>query len=109
MDPIKLKNKVLEDLMSVLDEEDGAKLMKHPKVLAAKVTIAKPMGKEMPMGEGMPKIHEGEEMPEMPEMEGAEMPETEGEPEGLMDILEDIAEVKELPVELKAKLMKFIK
>lgn len=103
MDPIKLKNKVLEDLMSVLDEEDGAKLMKHPKVLAAKVTIAKPMGEEMP------KIHEGEEMPEMPEMEGEEMPETEGEPEGLMDILEDIAKVKELPAELKAKLMKFIK
>lgn len=106
---MKMKNKVLQDLMDVLDQEDGAKLMKHPKVLAAKVTIAKPMEKEMPYGEEMPKIHEddmGEEMPMM----GKEMPEMEAEePEGLMDILEDIAELKEVPMELKAKLMKFIK
>lgn len=106
---MKLKNKVLQDLMDVLDEEDGAKLMKHPKVLAAKVTIQKPMGKEMPMGENMPKIYEDDMAEEIPSMEKG-MPEMESkEPEGLMDILEDISEVEGLPAELKAKLMKFIK
>lgn len=109
MDPMKLKSKILEDLMGALDEEDGNKLMKlkKPSMVAAKVTIAKPMDKEMPMGEDMPKIHEDDKEPmaEMPELEEGEAE----EPKGIMDLLEDISELKELPPEMKMKLMKFLK
>jgi hypothetical protein len=113
MDPMKLKSKILEDLMGALDEEDGNKLMKlkKPSMVAAKVTIAKPMDKEMPMGEDMPKIHEDDKEPmvEMPEMDKGEYENEGEEPQGIMDLLEDISELKDLPPEMKMKLMKFLK
>jgi hypothetical protein len=98
MNPMDMKSKVLKEIMSLMDEEDGKKLMNHPKILAAKVTVSKPMDK-MPL--------EDEAEADVPKLdEGAEAPE---EPEGLADVLEDIMELKSLPSELKAKLAKFLK
>ena len=102
MNPMDMKSKVLKEIMSLMDEEDGKKLMNHPKILAAKVTVSKPMDK-MPLEDeaeaDVPKLDDGAEAPEM-EAE---------EPEGLADVLEDIMELKSLPSELKAKLAKFLK
>lgn len=86
---MKLKQKVLNDLINVLDEEDGKGLMRHPKVMAAKLTIAKPM--EKPEAEK-----------EMPESEGEE---PESEEEVVPDIMEDF---DELPDEVKAQLLKLL-
>ena len=91
MDP--LKAKVLKQLIGVLDEEDGKMLMKHPKVVAAKVTMAKPLDPKM--AEKMQ-----EEMPES-EMEGEEE-------DGLGDVLEDVTELEDMPEEMKAKLLKML-
>lgn len=97
MDAMKLKKKILEDIMSEMDREDGNRLKKHPKLVAMQVEIAKPMGKkememeghkpemEMEPGEGMK--HEMDEGPEM---------------EGIEDVLEA------LPEELKSKLVKYL-
>lgn len=91
-----LKAKVLKELIDVLDQEDGKMLMKHPKVIAAKVTMAKPM--DAKMAEKMK-----EEMPEAPETE------MEGEEEdGLGDVLEDVTELEDMPEEMKAKLLKML-
>lgn len=107
MNPMKMKSKVLSEIMDLMDQEDGKKLMNHPKLVAAKVTIAKPVGK----AEGVPKLEdEGQEIPEMDEMkEGPEEEKAEGESEGLLDILEDVMQLKEVPQEIKAKLQKFLK
>ena len=99
MNPMKMKSKVLSEIMDLMDQEDGKKLMNHPKLVAAKVTIAKPVGKG-----------EGQEMPDMNEMkEGPEEEKAEGESEGLLDILEDVMQLKEVPQEIKVKLQKFLK
>ena len=91
-----LKAKVLKELIDVLDQEDGKMLMKHPKVIAAKVTMAKPM--DAKMAEKMK-----EEMPEAPETE------MEGEEEdGLGDVFEDVTELEDMPEEMKAKLLKML-
>ena len=87
-----LKSKVLKELIDVLDQEDGKMLMKHPKVMAAKITVAKPMDKKA-MAEEMPE----EEMGMEKEMEGEES-------EGMEDILEDIGEFDQLPDDVKKKL-----
>lgn len=104
MNPMNMKSKVLKEIMDLMDQEDGKKLMNHPKILAAKVTVSKPVDK-MPIME-----EEGEEA-DVPKLGASEeMPEAEGEePEGLMDVLEDIMELKSLPPEMKAKLSKFLK
>ena len=87
-----MKQKVLKELIDVLDQEDGKMLMKHPKVMAAKITVAKPLDKkEMP-----------EEMPEEMEDEG------EMEQEGIGDVLEDIGEFDQLPDEIKQKLFSML-
>lgn len=104
----KMKSKILKEIMDLMDQEDGARLMKHPKLVAAKITVGKgPMG-EMPMGEMM---KEEDEVPKLGEGMNDEMGEEMGEemesPEmQLGDILEDIGK---LPPEQKAKLMKLIK
>lgn len=94
---MKLKKKILEDIMAEMDREEGNRLKKHPKLVAMQVEIAKPMGKkememegkepemEMEPGEGMK--HEMDEGPEM---------------EGIEDVLEA------LPEELKSKLVKYL-
>jgi len=38
-----IKSKILDEIMNLMDEEDGKKLMKHPKLVAMKVTTAKPI------------------------------------------------------------------
>lgn len=105
----KTKSKILKEIMDLMDQEDGARLMKHPKLVAAKITVGKgPMG-EMPMGDMM---KEEEEVPKLGEEgmgEGMneEMGEEMESPEiKLGDILEDIGK---LPPEQKAKLMKLLK
>jgi len=40
-----IKSKVLEELMSLMDEQEGENLKLHPKLVAAKITVAKPIGK----------------------------------------------------------------
>lgn len=74
----KIQEKVLNDLMSFLDEEDSKSLKKHPKIMAAKISL-KDEGKE-PMTEKL-----------------AESPECESEEEGM-----DIDSMS--PDELKAML-----
>lgn len=96
MNPMMMKSKILKEIMNVMDNEEGNKLKNHPKLLAAKVTVSKPMEKseEVPSIEG-----ESEESPEMESSEG---------PESISDLLSDVMEVKGLPPELKKKLSKFI-
>ena len=100
----KTKSKILKEIMDLMDQEDGARLMKHPKLVAAKITVGKgPMG-EMPMGEMM---KEEDEVPKLGEGMNGEMGEEMESPEmQLGDILEDIGK---LPPEQKAKLMKLLK
>lgn len=104
----KTKSKILKEIMDLMDQEDGARLMKHPKLVAAKITVGKgPVG-EMPMGDMM---KEEDEVPKLGEGMNGEMGEEMGEemesPEmQLGDILEDIGK---LPPEQKAKLMKLLK
>lgn len=43
----KIKSKVLDEIMQLMDAKDGEKLMKHPKLVAAKISIAKPVEMEM--------------------------------------------------------------
>lgn len=95
-----LKSKVLKELIDVLDQEDGKMLMKHPKVMAAKITVAKPVDKKAmeAMKDEMPE----EEMGMEKEMEG------EGETEGIDDILEDIGEFDQLPDDVKKKLFSML-
>jgi S-adenosylmethionine:tRNA-ribosyltransferase-isomerase (queuine synthetase) len=82
-----LKSKVLKDLIDVLEQEDGKMLMKHPKVMAAKLTVAKPLDKK----EVEPEIEE-EEMDD----------------EGALDQIEDLSELESMPDDLKEKLMKLL-
>ena len=90
-----LKSKVLKELIDVLDQEDGKMLMKHPKVMAAKITVAKPIEKGAML-----------DKPEMKEeMEGEGEEEMESPDEVVPDIMEDF---DELPDEVKAKLLKML-
>lgn len=41
----KINGKILDEIMQLMDEKDGEKLMKHPKLVAMKVTAAKPIDK----------------------------------------------------------------
>ncbi len=78
MKPKDLKAKVLQDIMNYADGLDGEKLKGHPKIVAAKITVAKPM-KDMPKekmiekmmgdsGEDMP-MHESKETEEESDLE----------------------------------------
>lgn len=77
----KIKSKVLDEIIALMDEEEGNKLKKHPKLMAAKISVEKDAPKEM-MAEEMP-MAEGEES----EDEGLEL-------EGLdPDMLEKLAKL----------------
>jgi hypothetical protein len=62
-----VKAKVLDEMIKMLGDEDGKMLSKHPKVMAAKLTVAKPVEKKV-MEEEIPEM-ESEEMDELPEMD----------------------------------------
>ena len=83
-----IENKVLQDIIDMLDEQEGEKLKKHPKLMALQVEV----GKKPEMAEG-----EGEE--EDPEHEASESPEElsqEGEmsPEMIKKVLEMYEKMK---------------
>lgn len=88
------KMKILDEIINLMDEEDGKRLMKHPKLVAAKVTVAKPItkkeGDEMMMDDelGEDTEHDLEEGPEL---------------EGIEDLLEG------MPEEKKAKIRAMLK
>lgn len=42
MTDIETKKKVLEEIMSLMDEKEGEKLKSHPKFMAAKIEVEKP-------------------------------------------------------------------
>ena len=41
-----IKSKVLKEIMDMMDMTEGENLKKHPKLIAAKVTVAKPVNEE---------------------------------------------------------------
>ena len=62
------KQKVLKEIMDLMDSRDGDKLKSHPKLIAAKVEVAKPE-------DGIKKMLEGssdEEASETPAIEAKE-------------------------------------
>lgn len=77
----KLKEKVLKDLMNYADGLEGEKLKNHPKLVAAKVTVAKPIAEDEKekiiemmngdKGENEP-MHEEKEEPEMEKKESGD-------------------------------------
>lgn len=86
-----IKAKVLDEIIDVLDQEDGKRLMKHPKLMAAKVTIAKPITK--------------------PEMEDEIEGENESLDEEMMGALEGIGGIEDLEnlsTEKKEKILKML-
>lgn len=40
------KQKVLDEMIKMLGDEDGKMLMKHPRIMAAKISVAKPVEKK---------------------------------------------------------------
>lgn len=92
MESMKMKGKILQEIIDLMGEEEGKKLKNHPKLMAAKITVAKPLDKveEMPV-EDEPGEGPQHELDEGPKVESIE------------DVLES------LPEELKAKIKKFIK
>ena len=86
------KMKILDEIINLMDHEDGKRLAKHPKLVAAKVTIAKPVDKE--------------EMKKDAEMEGEDMMHEMEEPQAL-DPIEDLLEG--LDEDKKAKIRALIK
>lgn len=96
MQDMEIKKKVLSEIMDLMDEKDGEMLKMHPKVMAAKIEVAKPesegavdMMKEKMMGdkgEMMP----GHESSESPEMESEE----EMSPEMIKKVLEMYKDIK---------------
>lgn len=89
----KVKSKVLKELMAAMDEQDGERLKMHPKLVAAKLTIAKPIAKDEV------KEEPSEEMMDEEDMSGME---------GEMDGMEDLTELDSLSPEMKAKIIKML-
>lgn len=85
-----VKSKILGELINVLNEEDGKMLKKHPKIMAAKVTIAKPLDKKEEM-----KKEEMGDMEGMDAMEG-------------MDDLEGLDDLESLSPEMKEKILNLL-
>jgi hypothetical protein len=53
MKDFNLKNKVLEEIMGLMDEKEGDLLKSHPKLVKAEVEVVKPKSEEVkPLGEG---------------------------------------------------------
>lgn len=71
-----MKQKVLQEIMDMMDEKDGEQLKAHPKFMAAKIEVAKPkvlaVGDESTEEEGP---GEEVEMTEKPESEEEISPE----------------------------------
>lgn len=89
-----IKAKVIQDIIDLMDQEEGNKLKKHPKLMAAKITIAKPINKEEIAGEMESKKEDiGEDPNEEQDMESMPME----------DMMGDF---DELPDDVKAKLLK---
>lgn len=42
MQDMSVKKKVLEEIMGLMDEKEGDRLKSHPKLMAAKIEVAKP-------------------------------------------------------------------
>lgn len=74
-----LKSKVLDEIIAMLDEEEGSKLKKHPKLMAMQLEVEK-----------QPK----------PEIKEEALPESESE---------DVEEEEELSPEIMKKLLEMIK
>lgn len=74
---IETKKKVLEEIMSLMDEKEGEKLKSHPKFMAAKIEVAKPvegdaeMMKEKMLGDES-EMKPGHELSESPGVESSE-------------------------------------
>lgn len=66
MQDLDLKKKVINEIMSLMDEKDGERLKSHPKLMAAKVSVEKKDPMEA-LGEESEEMPEGEEelSPEM--------------------------------------------
>lgn len=73
-----IKSKVLDEIIELMENEDAAKLKKHPKFMAAKIEVLKPKEKI----EGVEDM-EGEKI-EKPEIE-IEEPELKAEDEDELD------------------------
>jgi hypothetical protein len=101
-----LKKKVLSNLIDVLDQEDGKMLMKHPKIMAAKITVAKPLDKKEAMKEE--EKMRGPMFGKEAELEDEMENEMEDESEGLLDNIEDLSEIGSLPDDVKEKLIKML-
>ena len=43
MKDIGVKSKIYKEIMNLMDEKEGERLMSHPKVMAMKITTAKPL------------------------------------------------------------------
>lgn len=50
MQDLDLKKKVLSEIMGLMDEKEGDRLKNHPKLLAAKIEVAKPADSKSEMG-----------------------------------------------------------
>jgi hypothetical protein len=90
MNPI--KQKALKGIMDAMDMQDGERLKMHPKLIAAKVTIEKPVDEK--------KMDDLED----PEMEAMDDEDSSGE----LDGIEDLTELDSLSPELKAKVIKLL-
>ena len=90
MESADLKSKVLQEIMDLMDEKEGDALKSHPKLMAAKIEVAKPEDsaealKEKLLGD-KGEDESGHEMVESPEMEQKE--DGELSPEDLKKLLE---------------------
>lgn len=94
MKDLKLKNDVLDEIISLMEEKSGEKLSNHPRLIAAKMTVAKPVDdpkkalKEKLMGDSE-ELEPGHEESESPEMEKSESEET-IDPEMLMELMKQL-------------------
>ena len=67
MDEMEIKQKVLKEIMGLMDEKEGEGLKMHPKIMAAKIEVEKPEEKELfedKEDEGLVKESEDEIDPE---------------------------------------------
>lgn len=80
MKDLEMKQNVLKEIMDLMDARQGDKLKSHPKLVAAKIEVAKPK-------EVMMKADDAEESLESPEMEAKEG-DSEVSPEMLQKLLE---------------------
>jgi hypothetical protein len=90
MENADLKTKVLQEIMDLMDQKEGDALKSHPKLMAAKIEVAKPEDsaealKEKLLGDkGEEELgHEASESPDVEAKESAEI-----SPEDLQKLLE---------------------